>query len=287
MLYDIDKIKTSDEILTLYADDLAVWKLTRCRRLKNITKSNSIFRQAQREFQEIMTEVEKYMAANGFCLSPQKTVFIIFGPKCLPKNLSIIVGGERLFAANQVKYLGATFNRTGNGNLHIHNNIQAARKAVNLIKLLSRIPWANHPKTMVTLVGALVRSRLYYGLEAFYDIPPSQVLALERTECRAIKLALGLPSATPNYLAYREAGMLPVNHYIKLNCAKYIFRAQTVANSTKEEVLSAFGGPASVRFCVPLREFVQDLVQAAGVEGSGVAQRPIHAYSPGIVEGAD
>ena len=99
-------------------------------------------------------------------------------------------------------------------------------------------------------------------------------------------MAHRVTSATPNYLAYREAGILPVKHYIKLNCTKYIFRAQTVANSTKEAVLGAFGGPASVRFCVPLREFVQDLVQAAGVEGGGVAQRPIHPYPPWIMERA-
>ena len=52
-----------------------------------------------------------------------------------------------------------------------------------------------------------------------------------------------------------------------------------------EEVLGAFGGPVSVRFCVPVRDFAQDLAQAVGgLEGSGVAQRPIHPYSPWIGE---
>ena len=139
---------------------------------------------------------------------------------------------------------------------------------------------------MITLVRTLVQSRLYYGLEAFYDLPPSLVTAIERVECRAIKLALGLPRSTPRYLAYREAGLLPTSQHVKLICAKYIFRAQTVANSTREEVLGAFGGPARVRFCVPLRDFALDLIQAAGVGENGVAGRPLHPYPPWVVERA-
>ena len=285
MLSDIDKIKSHNSIITLYADDLAVWKESKCRKFTNVSKTNSRFWQIQKHFQEVVSNVEQYMAANGFSLSAQKTVFIIFGPlRALPKECSISVCGERLYAAKQVKYLGVTFQRSGSVCQHIKNNIQSASRAVNLIKMLIRTPWANHPKTMITLVKSLVRSRLYYGLEACYDMPASLITAIEQAECRAIKLALGLPRATPRYLAYREAGMLPATLYIKLICAKYRFRSQSVNNSVKEEVVGAFGGPAEVRFCVPFRDFVQDLVQAAGVEGCGVAQRPIHPYPPWVVE---
>ena len=36
----------------------------------------------------------------------------------------------------------------------------------------------------------------------------------------------------------------------------------------------------------PFRDFTQDLVRAAGVEGQRAAQRPIHPYPPWVVEGA-
>ena len=148
------------------------------------------------------------------------------------------------------------------------------------------MPWANQPKTMITLVKSLVRSRLYYGLEACYDMPASLITSgIERAECRAIKLALGLPRATPRYLAYREAGMLPAKLYLQFICSKYQFRSQTTDNSTGVEVLGDFGGPATARFCVPFRDFTQDLVRAAGVEGQVAARRPIHPYPPWVVEG--
>ena len=58
---------------------------------------------------------------------------------------------------------------------------------------------------MITLVKSVVRSRLYYDLEACYDMPASLITAIERAECRAIKMVLGLPRATFRYLAYRHA----------------------------------------------------------------------------------
>ena len=287
MLYDINKIQKHDAVITLYADDLAICKESKCIRFTNITKTNSFLRQIQKQFHEIINTVKKYMFHKGFSLSSKKAVFIIFGLwHPVSPEFRIIINDQRLYAAKQVKYLGVTFQWSGSVSKHVHSNIQSALRATNLIKLLSRMPWANQPQTIITLVKSLVRSRPYYGLEACYDMPVSLITAIERAEWRALKLALGLPRATPRYLAYREAGMLPAKLYLQFICSKYQFRSQTTDNSTGVEVLGDFGGPATARFCVPFRDFTRDLVRAAGVEGQGAARRPIHPYPPWVVEGA-
>ena len=171
------------------------------------------------------------MFQNGFSLSVEKMVFVIFGPwHPVSPEFSLIINGQRLYAAKQVKYLGVTFLWSGSVSKHVHSNIQSALRATNLVKLLSRMPWANQPKTMITLVKSLVRSRLYYGLKACYDMPASLITAIERAECRPIKSALGLPRATPRYLAYRPTGMLPAKLYLQFICSKYQFRSQTTDN---------------------------------------------------------
>ena len=213
------------------------------------------------------------MFHNGFSLSVEKTVFVMFGPwHPASPEFSIIINGQRLYAAKQVKYLGVTFHWSGSVSKHVHSNIQSALRATNLVELLSRIPWANQPKTMITLVKSLVRSRLYYGLEACYDMPASLITAIERAECRTIKLALGLPRATPRYLAYREAGMLPAKLYLQFICSKYQFRSQTPDNSTGVEVLRDFGGPATARFCVPFRDFTRAVWKLCGEEFAAKAR---------------
>ena len=91
------------------------------------------------------------------------------------------------------------------------------------------MPLANQPKTMITLV----RSRLYYGLEACYDMPASLITAIEQAECRAIKLALGLPRATPRYLAYSAClGMLPAKLYLQLICTVSVRNTSNINTDT-------------------------------------------------------
>ena len=103
MLYDINKIQKHDAVITLYADDLAIWKESKCRRFTNITKTNSFLRQIQKQFHEIINT----MFHNGFSLSSKKTVFIIFGPwHPVSPEFRIIINCQRLYAAKQVKYLG-------------------------------------------------------------------------------------------------------------------------------------------------------------------------------------
>ena len=110
MLYDIDKIQKHDAIIILYADDLAIWKESKCRKFTNITKTNSFLRQIQKQFQEIINTVNQYMFHNGFSLSVEKTVFVIFGPwHAVSPEFSIIINSQHLYAAKQVKYLGVTF----------------------------------------------------------------------------------------------------------------------------------------------------------------------------------
>ena len=110
MLYDIDKIQKHDAIIILYADDLAIWKESKCRKFTNITKTNSFLRQIQKQFQEIINTVNQYMFQNGFSLSVEKKRYLLFlVPGTVSPEFSIIINGQRLYAAKQVKYLGVTF----------------------------------------------------------------------------------------------------------------------------------------------------------------------------------
>ena len=47
VLYDINKIQKHDAIITLYADNLAIRKESKCRKFTNITKTDSFLRQIQ------------------------------------------------------------------------------------------------------------------------------------------------------------------------------------------------------------------------------------------------
>ena len=62
--------------------------------------------------------------------------------------------------------------------------------------------------------------------------------------------------------------------------AKYVFRSQTVDNSTVEEVSRSFRGPTRVSYCPSNCDLVADLVEGVGLDGASAADRPIHPYPP-------
>ena len=101
-------------------------------------------------------------------------------------------------------------------------------------------------------------------------------------EVRSLRLALGLPQSVPHSLVYRDAGLLPLRDQIQIMTAKYVFRSQTVDNSTVEEVSGSFRGPTRVSYC----SSICDLVEGAGLDGASAADRPLHPYPPWLMERA-
>jgi len=285
MLHDIDTVDSNGAIVTLYADDLAVWRENTFRRGTNPSASNRIA--SLKQFQKAVSNLCEYMRTNGFTLSPLKTQFMVFKQNCWVNDFSIIVNGKNIPAVREARYLGVRYQWTGLSSAHVKHNIASAQRAVNLIKSLYHNDWANDPKIMVTLVKSLVRSRLTWGLEGCHSLSRDLWRRLTVMECRALKIALGLRSCTPNNLVYRDAGMLPIENEVKLQHAKYTFRAMTVPNSTSCELETEFYGSVNHTGYVPFADHVKELITAAKVDENKVAPRRLHPYPPWVTERAN
>ena len=197
------------------------------------------------------------------------------------------MNGQSIFASKEVKYLGVHFTRWGRTNQQVAHNARNASRALNVIKVVSAQPWANTPKMPVNVVRALVRSRLSYGLEAMPHLSKTGLARLTAIEVRGLRLALGLPQSVPQCLVYREAGLLPFRRHIQLVCSKYVFRCQTVDNSTVDEITATFRKlPSRLQSYSSICDLVCDLVRSAGLDGVEVATRPMHPYPPWLLERA-
>ena len=75
MVHDVDTAVKGKVVLTMYADDLAIWTDTHIRRLHT---NSSWVKQSMKLFQEAVDGVVHFMQVNGFALSSQKTVFVPF-----------------------------------------------------------------------------------------------------------------------------------------------------------------------------------------------------------------
>ena len=284
MLSDISTVDVKGAKITLYADDLAVWKEALFRRTGGSRGLNRLFKKTNNTFQKVIKNITTYMKHNGFTLSPNKTKFIVFTRNRLVHPIQMNVLNTIIRPSKEVRYLGVIFSSNGRWGSHIQSLIANATKAINLLRILKRQPWSSHPKIMTKLAVTLVRSRLLFGMEAAFSASPSLIKKLMVIDAKAIKISLGLPKATPHYLTYREAGILPYNHQMRLQCANYLFRHKTVSNSTNIEELERETNYRNAPKKSLLKDFTRPLLTQANLDVHEVATIPLHPYPPWTLE---
>ena len=132
-------------VLTMYADDLAIWTDTHFRRLHT---NSSWVKHSMKLFQEAVDGVVHFIQVNGFALSSQKTVFVPFHTNTSQNTEVHNQGdGQSIFASKEVKYLGVHFTRWGRTNQQVAHKARNASPALHVIKVVSAQPWANTPKS--------------------------------------------------------------------------------------------------------------------------------------------
>jgi ribonuclease HI/L-rhamnose mutarotase len=233
LIYDLPQVLSNKVSLVQYADDIAIWMNV------NLKKKTSLYeiKHITQVYQQEINNISYYMNTNGLELSKQKTNLVLFNhgqePRQLPK---LVIENEEIKYVKEVKFLGVYLTCKLHWKRHIDYVIQKAVKSYNLLKIISRQNWGQDVKTLIHLACSLVRSKLTYGQEAYFSAPKCYLKKLQSLDSKAVKLALGVPIHTNTAKAYKLAGIIPLDEWRKICCAKYIVRACAVDNSTDEEL---------------------------------------------------
>ena len=237
MLADIKLLNIKNATMSLYADDLALWSTSKYRR----TVTDRFSKGEMNSFQRNVDLVSHYMTNNGFTLSPEKTVFMIFTNSCrVNKELFIKINNMPIYPSEEVKYLGVILDKGFTFEKHINNLISKTRKSLNLVKLLKKEKGVNNPANMKLVITSLIRSRLRYGEEIFFSANPSLIQKLQQCETSIIKKVFDIPNHANPILVYREIGLIPLTLNRHIQTTKTIFRLGTASNDLENELVVDF-----------------------------------------------
>ena len=284
MLHDLeDSIRRQGLHTSLYADDLAIWMRAPTKRQLSL--------KWRKAYQECIDDVQRYMERNGFELSAEKTVLMVFTRQTgVRSSMTIKVRDKVIEPSHEAKFLGVTLNQNLTWGPHIRNLTTKAMRGANLVKLLTKETWVT-PRSLVNLTRALVRSRLMYGSEAFLNISDGQWLVLERVELAALKASLGLPRGAVNDLVYQEVGWVPLREACRMNSANFEARAHTVPNCVEEVLGENFASdgsrshlqrrkPTVFRRTQPLRAGTKKIWDRCGISPREADPLPNHRHPP-------
>ena len=278
-LYDLPSVISKNTNVVQYADDIAIWINTRLR--KNTKKRTSLY--VQKLYQLELNNINQYMIENGLELSGDKTCLMLFNNGKNPPYVPVFeLNGKTLQYKSTVKFLGIILTPKLNFKTHIETLVTKARKRLNLLKIVSHLPWGKDTKTLLHLATSLIRSKLIYGQEVYYTASKSYLQRVQSIDSKAIKIALGVPIHTNTIKCYHAANILPIHDQRKLAASKYVIRSLSVINSVKDDIFidSEIDYPRrsrNMQYIQPINNFVKDVFLNCNIDSSCV---PVMPQSP-------
>ena len=290
MIYDMKHININGATIAAYADDIALWKCVNC----NFTKCKSKRNKVMHHFQDSVNNIVDYMRENGFLLSAEKTVFIIFTKKLIDFTgkdaVTIKINNITIYPSIQVKFLGVIFHYKLLWNRHINYLVEKARKKIALLRVLSGIPVINFDNNLIHAALGLVRSVVCYGQEVYFSAQKSDLHKLTSIDSLAFKIALGLPRWASIDKTYKEAGILPLSEYRLLHTCKYMVRARAVPNSNFPELDESNYVCREIRnksVYMSVFDYTSVVFKECNLSLDKIAHIPLCPYPPWLTEQAD
>ena len=118
----------------------------------------------ERQLQLCINKIQTWAEQNGFKFSQNKTVCIHFcNKRKLHPDPVITIYGQAIPVVDQAKFLGIVFDRKLNFKAHIDYLRGKCQKALNLLKVVSKMDWGADRKVLLRLYRSLIRSKLDYG----------------------------------------------------------------------------------------------------------------------------
>lgn len=119
---------------------------------------------------------------------------------------------HHLNVATDHKFLGVIFDKNLNFKKHCESVKNVCMTRINIIKMLSSINFGGHPKTLLHIFRALIRSKVEYGFTVYNNGLKSSIEKMAVTCNIAIRKCLGALNLTPFHIIHQEASELPLEY---------------------------------------------------------------------------
>ena len=126
---------------------------------KSGRKLDAIIRNVQRSFNAL----SDWCDSNGFKISMEKTVAVLFTHRRESIDSSLKLNGAYVKTDRKVKFLGLIFDSKLTWNDHVEHIVDKCKKRLNKMRAVSGNTWDANKKVLLVIYRGLIRSILDYG----------------------------------------------------------------------------------------------------------------------------
>jgi len=190
---DITQTETS-----LFADDSCLF--TSGRRLDVIL----------RKMQDSLDKLKAWCDVNGFKISMDKTVAVLFTCRRDAINARLKIGDNCVAVENKAKFLGLIFDSKLTWNQHVSYIVDKCKKRLNLLRAVSGNKWGASKKTLLLIYRSLIRSVIEYGSIAYDSMGEVNKRKLDSIQSQALRIVCGAVRGTATAALQVDAGEPPL-----------------------------------------------------------------------------
>ncbi|XP_064470445.1 uncharacterized protein LOC135385182 [Ornithodoros turicata] len=213
LMAQIIKVLPSTVQCTVYADDICFWA------------SGIQARHLKSKLQYALTSIELFLEERAMDVSPEKTVYLPFTAKRLPK-FELTLQGKPVKRVTKHKFLGIQLNRNLTWTDEIERIRIRTKPYLNIIRALGGYRSGN-TTALRTLHRSLIRQTLSYGLPVIHGLSPFQEKKLQSIIAQSQRTILGLPRLTRTNLVLAEAREPPIKVLRDQESQRHIIRLIT------------------------------------------------------------
>lgn len=105
----------------------------------------------------------------------------------------------------EIRFLGVWLDSKLSWNRQLAQTLKSTEKGINILRAISSIDWGSDPATILIFYKSFIRPRLEYAGFIFSFCAKYKILALDRVQNKAIRIALGMIRTSPINSLYVEA----------------------------------------------------------------------------------
>jgi hypothetical protein len=191
--------------LLIYADDTA------------------LLAESEADLQALLTCAESWCDAHGMSISTIKSEVVVFNnPRAGARrhqHARVFVHGKQLPVKDAFKYLGVWFHRGKGVAHHVHKAANRGKAAIaGMNRRLGDLAVGSNVYLSLDLYQSLVLPAMLYGCEVWGPAllgcadPAASTLLPEKVHRNFVKFTLRMRSKTKAWVAFREAGMFPLQY---------------------------------------------------------------------------
>ena len=175
-----------------------------------------------KEINDEIPNIIPWLNANKVSLNLEKTNFIFFSPKNVPKlNSDLLINHTKVTEVNETEFLGVIIDNNLNWSAHIRYIKIKIDKSIGIITKARKV---FDYETLLSLYNSLIYPSITYCIHVWGNAFPTHIKPIVLLQKKAVRIINGVPPRSSTEMLCKQSDFLKIDEVFKYSMGIFIFK---------------------------------------------------------------